>query len=172
MTEDQTKPVTDRSDSTPEKTRVPVQPPTAPSPVAQVKSASNGMKYGYYWGTGRRKTSVARVRIRPGKGEFVVNKRPVNEYFSFERDRNDAAAPLKATNTGGSVDVFVNVRGGGTTGQAGAILLGLSRALCVMDQTHLDKLRDGNYLTRDSRKVERKKYGRSGARKRFQFSKR
>ncbi len=123
-------------------------------------------------GYGTRKSAVARVRIRPGDGKFVVNKRSHAEYFKEERDRNDLFHVLKKTNTAGSVDVYVNVHGGGFSGQAGAIVLGLGRALKRYDPSLESILRDGNFLTRDPRRVERKKYGQPGARKRFQFSKR
>lgn len=126
----------------------------------------------WWWGTGRRKSAVARVRIRPGKGEFEINDRPLKEFFTEERDHNDINAVLKTTNTKDSIDVFVNVRGGGFTGQAGAIKLGLARALRRYDQSLEHILRDNHFLTRDPREVERKKYGQPGARKRFQFSKR
>jgi small subunit ribosomal protein S9 len=115
---------------------------------------------------------VARVRIRPGEGKFVVNKKPYDEYFTEERDRNDLVAILRKTKTHGTVDVHVNVSGGGYTGQAGAIILGLGRALKIYDTSLEPILRDNGFLTRDPRKVERKKYGQPGARKRFQFSKR
>jgi len=127
---------------------------------------------GYFWGTGRRKTAVARVRIRPGDGKFVINKRKIDEHFFLLRDRNDVVAPLKVTKTFGKFDVFVNVCGGGQTGQAGAVSLGLARALLKSDPSLQEVLREGNFLTRDARKVERKKPGQPGARKRFQFSKR
>lgn len=126
----------------------------------------------YFWGTGRRKRAVARVRIRPGKGEITVNKRDLDKYFQSDRDRNDVVAPLKATDTAKKVDVFVNVNGGGTTGQAGAIMLGIARALKAANTDYEPTLRENGYLTRDDRKVERKKYGQRGARRRFQFSKR
>lgn len=127
---------------------------------------------GYVWGTGRRKSSVARVRIRPGKGLFEINKRAADEFFCNERDRESIRSPLKETNTLTDVDVFVRVQGGGTTGQAGAILLGVARALKKLDPACEPILRQRNLLTRDARKVERKKYGQRGARRRFQFSKR
>jgi small subunit ribosomal protein S9 len=126
----------------------------------------------WWWGTGRRKASVARVRIRPGDGKFIVNKKPCNVYFCEERDRNDLLGVLQKTKTDGSVDVHVNVHGGGYTGQAGAIVLGLGRALLNYDGSLEPILRDNGFLSRDPRKVERKKYGRAGARARFQFSKR
>jgi small subunit ribosomal protein S9 len=127
---------------------------------------------GYIWGMGRRKRSVARVRIRPGKGEFLVNKKKVDDYFARRQDRNTVVAPLKATDKADAFDVFVNVKGGGTTGQAGATMLGIARALRNYDDSLLKTLRDGGYLTRDGRMVERKKPGQRGARRRFQFSKR
>jgi small subunit ribosomal protein S9 len=112
------------------------------------------------------------VRIRPGDGKFIVNKKPCNVYFCEERDRNDLLGVLQKTKTDGSVDVHVNVHGGGYTGQAGAIVLGLGRALLNYDASLEPILRDNGFLSRDPRKVERKKYGRAGARARFQFSKR
>ena len=126
----------------------------------------------YWWGTGRRKTSVAQVRVRAGSGKFEINKRPLDQYFTEDKDRLDAVAPLKATETFGKVDVFVNVKGGGFSGQAGAIMLGVARALKNANLEYDDALRAGGYLTRDSRMVERKKPGRRGARRSFQFSKR
>ncbi len=127
---------------------------------------------GYFWGTGRRKTAVARVRIRLGTGKFLIHKREINDFFFDERSRLDVISPLKATKTLGKFDVFINVHGGGQTGQSGAIMLGLARALLKADSSLEPALRDGKYLTRDDRKVERKKPGQPGARKRFQFSKR
>jgi small subunit ribosomal protein S9 len=141
------------------------------APVVTAKPAKPDMG-GFIWGTGRRKSSVARVRVKPGKGELMINKQQVHEYFSQEKDRNAVSAPLKATETFGNLDVFVNVKGGGTTGQAGATMLGIARALKNYDPNLMKALRDGGYLTRDSRMVERKKPGKPGARKSFQFSKR
>jgi small subunit ribosomal protein S9 len=129
-------------------------------------------KGGYCWGTGRRKTSVARVRIRPGGGKLLVNDRAAEDYFKCQQDRKMILSPLKAVEGENKFDVFVNVRGGGTTGQAGAVLLGIARALKNYDANYMQMLRDGGYLTRDPRMVERKKPGQSGARKRYQFSKR
>ncbi len=126
----------------------------------------------YYWGTGRRKTSVARVRIRHGKGAILVNGRDVDEFFTNERDKNAVRAPLKAARVLTRYDVFANVRGGGISGQAGAVVLGIARALKTADSTLDPILRAGGYLTRDSREVERKKYGRKKARKGPQYSKR
>jgi len=129
-------------------------------------------KGGFYWGTGRRKSSVARVRIKPGTGKLLINKRELSDYFTREQDKKAVMASLQAVEGEKSFDVFVNVRGGGTSGQAGATLLGIARALRNYDENYIQQLRDGGYLTRDSRMVERKKPGQSGARKRFQFSKR
>jgi small subunit ribosomal protein S9 len=129
-------------------------------------------KYGYWWGTGRRKTSVARVRIRPGSGKLIVNKKELDDFFRREQDRRSVIAPLKSVHAEKSFDVFINVKGGGTTGQAGASLLGIARALRSYDENYIQALRDGGHLTRDPRMVERKKPGQSGARRRFQFSKR
>ncbi len=129
-------------------------------------------KGGYWWGTGRRKSSVARVRIRPGKGKMVINKKQLDDYFRREQDRKAVVAPLKAVEAEKSFDVFINVRGGGITGQAGASLLGVARALKNYDENYAQPLRDGGHLTRDPRMVERKKPGQRGARRRFQFSKR
>jgi small subunit ribosomal protein S9 len=127
---------------------------------------------GYIWGTGRRKTSVARVRIKPGTGLFTVNGKEMKQYFTIERQQVLAISPLVATNTRNKLDVFVNVNGGGPFGQAGATIMGIARALLKMDGAHINALRPGSFLTRDAREVERKKYGRAGARRSFQFSKR
>ncbi len=129
-------------------------------------------EHGFAIGTGRRKTSVARVRIKKGTGQFKINGRDLNEFIVLERNRHMVEAPLKATGTYGQVDVWVRVSGGGTTGQAGAIVLGIARALQAMDPTLHETLSEGGYLTRDSRMVERKKYGLRKARRAFQFSKR
>lgn len=126
----------------------------------------------YFWGTGRRKRAIARVRVRPGKGEFKINGRDADDYFHLPVDRHAINKPLEATGAKKRVDVFVNVRGGGTTGQAGAIVLGIARALKICNPDYEPMLRAGHFLSRDPRKVERKKYGQSGARRRFQFSKR
>jgi len=134
--------------------------------------ATNESKSGFWWGTGRRKSSVARVRIKPGSGKFMINKKPLAEYFRRVQDQTSVLAPLKAVDAEKRFDVFINVRGGGTTGQAGASLLGIARALRKFNDTYVPALRDGGHLTRDPRMVERKKPGQSGARRRFQFSKR
>jgi len=142
---------------------------TEPTAVAAQVAPSAG---GFFWGTGRRKSAVARVRIRPGKGEFLIKKRQIDHYFAEARARNDVVAPLRATDSLDKFDVYVNVEGGGPTGQSQAILLGVARALVKANSTFEPALRDGKFLTRDSREVERKKPGQPGARKRFQFSKR
>ncbi len=141
--------------------------PATPGPGNKSKE-----KYGYWWGTGRRKCAVARVRIRPGNGKLIVNKKELNDFFAREQDRKAVVAPLKTVHAEKAFDVFVNVKGGGTTGQAGATLLGLARALKSYDENYLHALREGGHLTRDPRMVERKKPGQRGARRRFQFSKR
>jgi len=133
---------------------------------------SSGPKSNFWWGTGRRKSSVARVRIRPGSGKLMINKKELDAYFTREQDRKSVLAPLKTVNAEKIFDVFINVRGGGTTGQAGASLLGIARALRNYDDNYIQALRDGGHLTRDPRMVERKKPGQRGARRRFQFSKR
>ena len=126
----------------------------------------------YFWGTGRRKTAVARVRIRHGKGEIIINKRTLDVYFPRERDRKIIAAPLKVTERSEQFDVIARVEGGGLTGQAGAMQLGIARALLKAESGLESILRDKGMLTRDSREKERKKYGQPGARRRFQYSKR
>ncbi len=123
-------------------------------------------------GTGRRKTSVARVRIRAGSGQILINKRPFDEYFKIPQDRNVVAAPLDYAEIRSDVDVNIRVHGGGSTGQAGACMQGVARALIAFDAELETKLRESNYLTRDSRMKERKKPGLHGARRGTQFSKR
>ncbi len=121
---------------------------------------------------GRRKTSTARLYIQPGTGSFVVNGRPLNDYFATQAQRNVALLPLEVTESDSSFDIKVTVRGGGTTGQSGAIQHALARALDDHDEEWHDVLKAHGLLTRDDRMVERKKYGQPGARKKFQFSKR
>ncbi len=121
---------------------------------------------------GRRKTSVARVYLRPGTGKFVVNKRQLDDYFPLDFRRIQILKPLVISETTGQFDVLVNVRGGGPTGQAEATQLGIARALVKHNEELKKPLRDAGLLTRDPRMVERKKYGQPKARKRFQFSKR
>lgn len=141
---------------------------TEVKPTAPASKPVNG----YWWGTGRRKTSVARVRVRAGNGRIMIKNRTVDEYFAEDRDRQRVRAPLAAAEYEGKLDVFVNVKGGGYAGQAGAVVLGIARALKTMDPGLEGALRSGGYLTRDARMVERKKYGQRGARRSFQFSKR
>jgi small subunit ribosomal protein S9 len=126
----------------------------------------------YTWGLGRRKSAVARVRIKPGAGAFIVNGKPLEIFFPTLQNQQRAQAPLGATETGGSYDIFCNVNGGGITGQADAVRMGLARALNTINPSYDEVLRDQGLLTRDSRMKERKKYGRRGARRGFQFSKR
>lgn len=123
-------------------------------------------------GTGRRKTSIARVRVRAGSGKITVNGRGFEEYFTEDQDRRGVLQVLDAVNRRDSVDLIVRVEGGGSTGQSGAIRMGLARALVGYDGELFPPLRDGGFLTRDSRMKERKKYGLRGARRGTQFSKR
>jgi small subunit ribosomal protein S9 len=125
-----------------------------------------------FYATGKRKTAVARVWMRPGRGQITINKRPVEQYLVRESDRKLMTEPLSLTDATDKFDVNVNVRGGGISGQAGAIRHGISRALVMSDQNLRDPLKKEGFLTRDSRMKERKKYGQPGARKRFQYSKR
>jgi small subunit ribosomal protein S9 len=129
-------------------------------------------RFGAAIGTGRRKTAVARVRVKSGTGQIIINDRPLEDYFRVERDRLMIEAPLKATDRYGKVDVWVRVCGGGTTGQTGAVILGIARALQVKEPELHHRLSEGGFLTRDGRMVERKKYGFKKARRSFQFSKR
>jgi small subunit ribosomal protein S9 len=126
----------------------------------------------YIWGTGRRKTSVARVRLIEGSGNIQVNKVDVDTFFSTRTQRQRVRAALKAVECEKSFDIFVRVHGGGYNGQADAISLGIARALLKQNPENEAALREGKFLTRDSREVERKKPGQKGARKSFQFSKR
>jgi small subunit ribosomal protein S9 len=127
---------------------------------------------GRFYGTGRRKTSVARVWIRPGTGRIIVNRRAFEDYFTRETLRMIIAQPFQVTNTVDQFDVLVNVGGGGPTGQAGAVRHGLSRALVRFDDKMRLPLKKAGLLTRDPRMRERKKYGQPGARQKFQYSKR
>jgi small subunit ribosomal protein S9 len=129
-------------------------------------------KQTYTWGTGRRKTAVARVRIREGTGQFIVNGVDCKDYFPLEVQQMDVREPMKLTDMAGRLDVFVNVQGSGKLSQSGAVMLGLARALKAYRPDLEPALRDSGMLTRDSRMVERKKFGHKKARKSFQFSKR
>ncbi len=130
------------------------------------------MEQARFYGTGRRKTSVARVWLKPGDGKITVNTLDVGEYLPRKTLQMIVRQPFEATNTSGRYNVVATVEGGGQAGQAGAIRHGIARALLAGDETHKEALRRGGFLTRDSRKKERKKYGQKGARARFQFSKR
>ena len=162
MTEETTNELTD---TMPLNDAVVVDPTPAPVPTGPDA-------HGWWRGTGRRKTAVARVRIKTGTGEFKVNNRDLEVYFCEARALKNIRNVLEKTGTLGAVDIFVNAHGGGYMGQAGAIILGLGRALMKYDTSLEPILRDNGFLTRDAREVERKKYGQPGARKRFQFSKR
>jgi small subunit ribosomal protein S9 len=125
-----------------------------------------------YYATGKRKTTIARVWLRPGEGNFEVNKRGFDDYFPRETLRMNIMQPFELTNTVGQFDVYVNVTGGGAAGQAGAIKHGISKALMVYNGKYRDVLKKAGFITRDPRVKERKKYGQRGARARFQYSKR
>lgn len=125
-----------------------------------------------WMGTGRRKSATARVYLRPGTGKITVNKRAFDEYFPRDTARMDICRPLEITENDEKFDILVNVSGGGLTGQAGATRHGITRALLKYDESLRPTLKEAGFITRDSRVVERKKYGRPGARRRFQFSKR
>jgi small subunit ribosomal protein S9 len=125
-----------------------------------------------YYGTGRRKSSVARVFLRPGSGNFQVNGRPFDKYFATDAQRVEVRQPLVTSETTSTFDVVANVSGGGVNGQAGALKMGIARALLEFNLELRKKLKAEGFLSRDARSKERKKYGQKGARKRFQFSKR
>jgi len=126
----------------------------------------------YFWGTGRRKSSVARVRLRPGKGQIIINGRKLEEFFPIYRHQEIVKAPLKVSKTLDRYDALINVTGGGITGQSAATALGIARALIKADPSLHASLKGTGLLTRDPREKERKKYGLAGARRGFQFSKR
>ena len=144
----------------------------APVEKAPVEAPAAEATKTYVWGTGRRKSAVARVRIRPGSGNILINKRDFEEYFKSDRDRLAVKSPLETTQLTGNYDIWANVNGGGPTGQADAVMMGLARALIKAVPEVEETLRSKGLLTRDARMKERKKYGQKGARKRFQFSKR
>ena len=125
-----------------------------------------------YYGTGRRKSAIARVYLRPGSGDFKVNGRPLNQYFVTDAQRRSAREPLISTETGTSFNIVARVSGGGVNGQADAVKLGIARALMLFNIELRKKLKADGLISRDSRAKERKKYGQKGARKRFQYSKR
>jgi len=124
----------------------------------------------FVWGTGRRKTAVARVRLRRGTGRILVNGRDADEYFPTERTRTNIRGPLRAAKATNKFDILAKVTGGGVSAQADAMVLGIARALIKTDHELHQRLKDEGYLTRDAREVERKKCGRAGARAKFQFS--
>ena len=142
-----------------------------PAPEVQL-SPKAPVKGGFVWGTGRRKSSVARVRLKDGTGKIEVNSKQMVEFFPTEQAQRTVTQPLRITETLETYDIFVNVQGGGITGQAGAVRLGIGRALKGIEPTLEAALREAGLLTRDSRMKERKKYGLRGARRAYQFSKR
>src|SRR5437762_1089414 len=146
--------------------------PTSSPSAAPAAPEGKQPKPTYIWGVGRRKSSVARVRIANGSGKIEINGRTLNDYFTAERDRKAIFGPLEVTSVAGKMDVLVSTDGGGPSGQTGAIVMGLGRALAKYDNSLEVPLRNDGYLTRDSRMKERKEYGQRGARRRFQFSKR
>jgi small subunit ribosomal protein S9 len=137
-----------------------------------IREAKGPDSKGWFWGTGRRKTAIARVRVKPGSGDIKMNEKALEDYLTEDADRKAVLSVLEKTGTKGKVDVKAGLLGGGFTGQAGAMVMGLARALLAYDSTLEPVLREHNFLTRDARKVERKKYGQAGARRRYQFSKR
>lgn len=162
---------------------VSLTPPASPAAPAgrPVRAPKPADKKGWWWGTGRRKSAVARIRMRPAAGDFKAGitveapngkVKTVEVFFAEERDRNEAYLPLKVSSMADRMHVIAKVHGGGYMGQAGAIKLAIARALRDYDPTLEQAMRDGGMLTRDAREVERKKYGQAGARRRFQFSKR
>jgi len=130
------------------------------------------MAEGLFHATGKRKSAVARVWMKPGTGEITINKRPLAQYLIRDADQNAVMEPLELVNLGDKFDFYINVRGGGIAGQAGAIRHGITRVLVDLDPSLRDSLKKAGFLTRDSRMKERKKYGQPGARARFQYSKR
>jgi small subunit ribosomal protein S9 len=156
--------------TTPTPSATPSTPTPSPAPTTRGKQVIGGKVF--YWGTGRRKKSVARVRFTLGDGKFLVNGREVDDFFKETKDRHFVRAPLIAANIAGTFNISATVKGGGYTGQAGAIVQGLGRAISMYDPTLRPGQKEGGFLTRDSRMKERKKYGQRGARRRFQFSKR
>ena len=150
-------------------TQPPVVVPATPAPPQPSKNVGTNQPA---YGTGRRKEAIARVFLRPGSGKFTVNGRPLEDYFKNSVWRLIATEPLRFTELEGKVDVACTCRGGGSAGQADAVRMGLSRAISRHDTELRPRLRKNGFLTRDSRRKERKKYGQKGARKRFQYSKR
>ena len=145
---------------------------TTTETIATPKAMKGPDSKGWFWGTGRRKTAIARVRVRPGNGDIKLNEKTLEDYLTEDKDRKAILAVLEKTGVKGKVDVTAGLVGGGITGQAGAVVMGLARAVMAYDSSLEPILREHGFLTRDARKVERKKYGQSGARRRYQFSKR
>ena len=137
-----------------------------------VKAVKKDKTTGDALGTGRRKSAVARVRLRPGEGKITINKRTLDDYFPNQQDRQGVLAPLEAVDKLSEVDVIIRIHGGGNSGQSGACRMGIARALVSYDTGLFEQMRDGGFLTRDSRMKERKKPGLHGARRGTQFSKR
>lgn len=162
------KPEAALAEATETKTKTKTETKTEATPAPK----KSGPATGDVWATGRRKSSVARVRVRRGDGKFMVNKKKHTVYFPILQDRMKCEEALAIVSAGPKVDVIVSVGGGGPTGQSGAICMGLARALGKFDSAYTEPLRVSGLLTRDSRMKERKKYGRRGARRGFQFSKR
>ena len=169
MTEEITN-LQDLAPESPETPEVPGGPETPEQPQKEIRVKS--MPGGWIAGTGRRKTSIARVRVKPGTGTLIVNNKPFDTYFTRTQDRMDVLGPLESAGVRDKYDIQVKVEGGGPTGQAGAIRLGIARALIGSDRTLEASLRAADHTSRDSRMVERKKYGLHKARKATQFSKR
>lgn len=174
--EESAKPKADAEDKKPAKPKPKAKadekktPAEEPKPSRTAPPLPEGAQF--IWGTGRRKSAIARVRIRPGEGKFLINKREVKDYFPHLKDQEIVVSPLEALGMLRSYDIWVNLKGGGWTGQSGAVSLGLARALAKhMPEIERD-LRHKGLLTRDARAKERKKPGQPGARKHFQFSKR
>lgn len=172
MAEEQENTTTEDQSQTPAPQEVSTSETPEPEEVPCIPAREVPEGKHYFWGTGRRKKAVARVRIRPGTGKILINKREPDNYFTQDRDRQVIVTPLQAVNMLKSWDIWANVGGGGFNGQAGAVTLGLARALAkAMPELEIN-LRRHKLLTRDARMPERKKYGQKGARKKFQFSKR
>ena len=143
-----------------------------PAVIAEKHPPKRDPKTGESLGTGRRKTSVARVRLKEGGGNITINGKSLEDFFPILQDRNAVLAPLESIGKQDGFDIRIRVEGGGTTGQSGACRLGIARALLSLSPEYYEALRDGHHLTRDSRMKERKKYGLRGARRGTQFSKR
>jgi len=145
------------------------EPEVLIDPIGRLENPPEGT---FLWGTGRRKNARARVRIRPGEGNIVINGKPMADYFTRPMDQDQVLAPLRTLSVQKKVDVWVNAEGGGFTGQSGAVRMGLGRALIALYPDSHDVLRQSGHLTRDPRMVERKKFGRHGARRGHQWGKR